>query len=142
MMQPYERRVFYYETDQMGIVHHSNYIRWMEEARIDYMHRAGLDYEAMEQTGIIMPVTGVDCRYKISVRFNETIRISVIPDFFNGVRAAFRYEIRNRDGQLKAQASSEHCFLDGQSRRPVNLKKRLPEYAAQLEKLVIKKEAT
>ena len=44
-LRPYSRRVYYYETDKMGIVHHSNYIRWFEEARVDLIEQAGLpDY--------------------------------------------------------------------------------------------------
>ena len=53
---PYSREVFYYETDQMGIVHHSNYVRWLEEARIDFMKQIGISYAAMEEMGILIPM--------------------------------------------------------------------------------------
>ena len=139
-MEPYARRAFYYETDQMGIVHHSNYIRWMEEARLDLMRQAGLDYRTMEQAGIIMPVTSVECRYKISGHYDEPVFITAIPTEYNGVRAAFRYEIRGEDGRLMAEGSSGHCFLDTETRCPLNLKRRLPEYSAQFEKVVVKPE--
>ena len=56
---PHRRRVLYYETDKMGIVHHSNYIRYMEEGRLEYMRQAGLVYKDLESRGILMPVTGV-----------------------------------------------------------------------------------
>ena len=61
-LHPYQRRVNYYETDQMSIVHHSNYIRWFEEARLDLLDQAGLNYRKMEATGIIVPVVDVSCR--------------------------------------------------------------------------------
>ena len=54
-MKPYEHKVQYYETDKMGIVHHSNYIRWMEEARIDFLDQIGWNYKVMEDNGIISP---------------------------------------------------------------------------------------
>ena len=52
-MEIYKHKVQYYETDKMGITHHSNYIRWMEEARIDFLSRIGWDYKSMEDSGII-----------------------------------------------------------------------------------------
>ena len=56
---PYIHKVQYYETDQMGIVHHSNYIRWFEEARIDLLEQLGIGYDMIEKEGIISPVIGV-----------------------------------------------------------------------------------
>ena len=47
-IRPYEHHAKYYETDQMGIIHHSNYIKWMEEARMDLMEQIGLSYKEME----------------------------------------------------------------------------------------------
>ena len=67
-IQPYRHQAQYYETDQMGIVHHSNYIRWMEEARIDFMKQAGLSYRKMEALEIIIPVLEVQCVYHSMVR--------------------------------------------------------------------------
>ena len=60
----YLHRVQYYETDGMRIVHHANYIHWMEEARIAYMEEAGYGYDRMEADGIAIPVLGIDCQYK------------------------------------------------------------------------------
>ena len=52
-MSVYNHRVQYYETDRMGIVHHSNYVRWMEEARVDFLARLGFPYDVMEARGVI-----------------------------------------------------------------------------------------
>lgn len=132
------RRAFYYETDQMGIVHHSNYIRWMEEARLDYMQQIHLAYNMIEDAGIIMPVVSVGCRYKVSVHFDEQVYIAVTPTGFNGVRTFFSYRLTNADGVLLAEGDSEHCFLDKVTRRPLNMKRRMPEYSAQIEKYIVK----
>jgi acyl-CoA thioester hydrolase len=122
---PYLRRAHYYETDQMGIVHHSNYIRWFEEARLDYMKQAGLNYEKIEEDGILMPVTYVNCRYLIPLRFDEVAEIITKMVLFNGVRLSFQYEIYRKDtGKLAVKGESGHCFLDAASRRPLNLQKR------------------
>ena len=76
-MDTYRHRVQYYETDQMKIVHHSNYIRWFEEARIDYLEKAGISYTGMEERGIVSPVVSVGAKYLRMVRFGDEVRICV-----------------------------------------------------------------
>lgn len=126
-IDPYVRRAYYYETDQMGIVHHSNYIRWFEEARIDFMRQTGLNYGEMEQSGIVMPVTHVLCKYIVSIRFDEEVEIIVKLNDFNGIRAAYCYEVYANSGRsLAVIGESGHCFLDAATRTPVSIKKRYP----------------
>ena len=85
-MYTFERTAKYYETDQMGIVHHSNYIRWFEEARIDLMDQLGLPYRKMEESGVLIPVLGVSCTYKHPIRFDETIVLELEIQNYTGVR--------------------------------------------------------
>ena len=125
----YLMRVRYYETDQMGIVHHSNYIRWMEEARIHVMREGGASLRSMEDAGIQVPVTAVSCEYVRPARFDDVIRIEILPVRYNGVRMELDYRIlREQDGVLLAEGHSSHCFLDGQTGRPVSMKRRSPEF--------------
>lgn len=136
---PYQRNTFYYETDQMGIIHHANYIRWMEEARLDFMQQAGLPYADLEQKGIIMPVTGVSCRYLHSVCFPQTFRVVTKLVSFNGVRAAFTYEIYPAQSQtLAVSGESSHCFVNRESRMPVNLNKIDPQFCRRCTQLLQK----
>jgi len=125
--EPYVRQVYYYETDRMSIVHHSNYIRWFEESRLDFMRQAGLPYEAIEREGILMPVTDVSAKFLSPSRYGDTVRIFPFMTEFNGVRASFRYEVRLPDGKLLATGTSGHCFVDERTRVPLNLKKRDPK---------------
>ena len=92
--RPYSRRVNYYETDQMAIVHHSNYIRWFEEARLDFLDQVGLNYREMEKTGLIVPVVDVSCRYHVSAKYDDLMDIYAYLTSFNGVRMDYRYEVR------------------------------------------------
>lgn len=62
-IRPYEHHAKYYETDQMGIIHHSNYVKWMEEARLDLMDQIGLNYRQMEDMEIISPVLSISVEY-------------------------------------------------------------------------------
>ena len=71
----YKHKVQYYETDQMGIVHHSNYIRWFEEARMDFMEKMGMGYDQMESQGILSPVLSVEAKYLRMVHFGDTVSI-------------------------------------------------------------------
>ena len=67
----YRHTVQYYETDKMGIAHHSNYIRWMEEARVDLLAGIGWSYDRLESLGVVSPVTAVECRYRHSCTFAD-----------------------------------------------------------------------
>ena len=125
-MDAYRHKVQYYETDQMAIVHHSNYIRWMEEARIDFLSRIGCDYKTMEDNGIISPVIAVDCRYKVSARFGDTVTVRVWCEEFRGAKLKIGYEMTNQEGALLATGHSEHCFLSPEG-RVLNLKRSNPE---------------
>ena len=80
-MELYRHIVQYYETDRMGVTHHSNYIRWMEEARVDFFEQLGYGYGRLEEEGIVSPVTGLECRYKASTTFGDTVEIAVVPPF-------------------------------------------------------------
>ena len=95
-VKPYEHHVKYYETDQMRIVHHSNYIRWMEEARMDMMEQMGFGYDKMEELEIISPVISVNCEYKSMVRFGETVVINGKVVSYNVVKLKFFYEMTDK----------------------------------------------
>ena len=76
-LMPYEREVFYYETDKMGIVHHSNYIRWMEEARVDFLEKIGWSYDQLEKVGLVSPVLAVNAQYNHPTYFGDIVSIDV-----------------------------------------------------------------
>lgn len=123
----YMHEVQYYETDAMQIVHHSNYIRWFEEARHDYLRKLGFPYDEIEERGIIIPVLSAECQYKAATRFGETVKIVSEPGTFNGLRFSLTYKVYSEDGSvLHAEGSTSHCFLD-RNMRPVNIRKKAPD---------------
>lgn len=132
-MTDYLHTVQYYETDKMGITHHSNYIRWMEEARVDFLNQIGWPYEKLEAMGVFSPVTAVECKFKAPTTFPDAIRIAVSVEDYNGLRLRFRYEMRKAD-QLVFEGRSEHCFLDGGG-KILRLKRDYPELYDLLTKL-------
>ena len=129
-MEQYTHRVQYYETDQMGIVHHSNYIRWFEEARTDCLEKMGIPYDKMEEDGIISPVIAVEAEYLRMVRFGTTVTIFTKIKSYNGIKLALGYEVVDtHTGMVHCLGTSRHCFLNEKG-RPVALKKANPAYHA------------
>ncbi|MDF2540417.1 MAG: yneP [Herbinix sp.] len=126
-INPYIRQAQYYETDQMAVVHHSNYIRWFEEARIYYLEQIGLPYDKMEELGIMIPVLGAACEYKASVRFNEQVEIQTRIVEFNGIKMTILYRvIDHKTGKVRATGETKHCFVTKEF-KPLSLKKSYKE---------------
>lgn len=110
-METYKHVVQYYETDKMGITHHSNYVRWMEEARVDYLAKIGWDFAKLESMGIVSPVTSVSVSYKAPSTFSDEITIYTSIEEFKGVKLRIKYVMVNSEGKTVCEANSEHCFM-------------------------------
>lgn len=124
----YRHKVQYYETDQMGIVHHSNYIRWFEEARTDLMEQMGLSYDKMEEQGILSPVLSVEADYLRMVHFGDTVSIEAYIKEYNGIKLTVAYEvISDRTEMVHCRGTSKHCFIDRDG-RPLALKHAQAEF--------------
>ena len=122
----YIHRVQYYETDKMGITHHSNYIRWMEEARVAFLAEIGWDYAKLEEMGIVSPVLNISCDYKKTTTFSDDITIEVTIREFRGVKLFLTYVMKNDKGEIVCAAESSHAFLDTNG-RPLKVKQDFPE---------------
>ena len=126
-MYSFEWTVQYYETDQMGIIHHSNYIKWMEEARLDLMDQIGLNYKQMEEMEIISPVLSISVEYHSMVHFDDTVVIQTKLVKYTGVKMEVEYIMTDKEtGELRTTAYSSHCFLN-RSGKPISLKRSYPE---------------
>lgn len=124
---PYKRKIYYYETDNMGIVHHSNYIRIFEEARMSFLEQAGLPYEKIEEAGLYVPILSVECHYKKPLTFDEPFAVYPVITKFNGVILNIEYNIINcNTGELCITGKSSQCFTD-KNMKPVRTKNKYPE---------------
>jgi len=127
-ISPYTRKIQYYENDSMGFVHHANYIHWFEEARVDYMQQLGFGYEKSVAAGIDIILTGLSCEFKSLACFGETVIIHMSFSSFNAVRMTIEYRIIDAEtGDLRMTGETRHCYYHRQKKRPVSLKKELPE---------------
>lgn len=123
----YEHVVQYYETDQMAVVHHSNYIRWFEEARVYIFDKIGLGYKEMEENGLISPVTSVSAEFKTMTKFYDIVEIEVKFVKYSGVRLYIEYTIRDKATQeVRCLGKSEHCFI-GPDGKIISIKRSHPE---------------
>jgi len=119
----YKRKINYYETDKMGVVHHSNYIRFLEEARCAWMEAVNYPMAVLEENEITIPVLEVKCKYKNHVTLGDIITIKPIVTEFNGVRMSINYEVLDKKtGKTVIEATTKHCFTNKEL-RPINLKK-------------------
>lgn len=126
----YERKINYYETDKMGIVHHSNYARFLEEARIEMLAYYGIPLEVLEENGIMIPVLQLEGKFSNSIKFGDTVKIFVDITKASNVKFSMAYKIYDEKMEtILHTGSSEHCFLD-MNFKPVAIKK-LPEPIAE-----------
>ena len=125
---PYVRKAQYYETDQMGVIHHANYIHWFEEARIHLLAEIGFPYEKVESLGITFAVLGLSCAYKSSVRFGDTVNVFAGVADCGHSKMTIGYRVVDAlNGELRTTGESQHYFFRKTDARPVSLKKTIPE---------------
>lgn len=122
-MRKYIHKVKYYECDRMGITHHSNYIRFMEEARVDLLDQLGYGFERMEADGVVSPVLSVGCTYRKSTTFQDEIAIDIRLVKVTPLKFCFSYEGRV-EGQVVFTGESSHCLME--QGKPVVLARRYP----------------
>lgn len=123
----YVHKVNYYETDKMGVTHHSNYIRFMEEARVDFLDKVGYSYKKMQDEGVISPVIALKCDFKTPTSFADEILIETSMKSYSGVKFVFEYVMKNKNtGDIVAVGETEHCFVN-QDGKPIIIKKQFPK---------------
>ena len=126
-MERYIHRVMYYETDKMGVTHHSNYIRWMEEARIDFFDRIGLSYRTLEEEGLFSPVVSVECSFKAPTTFEDEVAIEVRVEEYKAAKLILGYDMTKiGSDETVCTARSVHCFVDREGKL-IALRKTDPE---------------
>ena len=124
-MENYKHKIQYYETDKMGITHHSNYVRIMEETRVDMMEKLGYGYDRMEAEGIISPVMSVSLDYRKPTTYPDIVEVELSVLEMSRFKVKFAYKMTVGD-TLVCSATSTHCFLNKQG-RPVTLQESCPD---------------
>lgn len=122
----YRHKVHYYETDRMGVTHHSNYIRIMEEARVAYLDAIGASFARIEADGIVSPVMSVEGRFLHPTTFDDLIEVEVSIREMSALKLKIGYRMRC-NGKEVFEGCSLHCFLD-KDRRAIRFAERYPQF--------------
>jgi acyl-CoA thioester hydrolase len=109
--------VRYAETDQMGVVHHANYIVWFELARTRLCEHSGFHYADIERLGYLLMVTGVEARYHRPARYGDVVRVTCWCERMASRGLRFAYEVRKGDERL-ASGATEHVWIESATGRP------------------------
>ena len=117
--------VRYYETDLMGIVHHSNYVRYFECGRVQMLSDMGLPIHEIERAGIMLPVVSVECNYKIPTKMGDRLRIVSKIEKVPMAKMVIKNEIYNEAGELACFGSVVLGFIHSDTRRPTRAPKAL-----------------
>ena len=120
-MYKYYHTVQYYETDKMGVTHHSNYIRIMEESRNEFLKSIGFGYNQIEKLGLFSPVVSVECNFKKSTTYDDVIEVAFSILEVGAARLVVGYTMTH-DGEVVCTGKSTHCFIDTNG-RPIPMKK-------------------
>ena len=122
----------YAETDQMGIVHHSNYTIWFEAGRTDFLSKAGIPNTKIEKRGTLLPLSHMECSFKNPAKYEDEIIVKTKIHKMSCVRIDFHYVIINgHDGRLLAEGTTSHAWTDNKL-KPLNIVKKMPDLCERL----------
>ena len=123
-MFAYKRRVTFYETDGMQVVHHANYLRFMEEARVEYFRAGGLELNDLMEEGIVFPIVEVSVKYHKPARYDDILVVKAYLRRLDRARFDFDYEIINeKTGNLLITGHTVNTYTDRKTGRIVRLPK-------------------
>ncbi len=130
MKHEFTQTVYYADTDAYGVVWHGSYLRWMEAARCCWCEVAGIDLIDLEKNhNIVIPVTGLNMRYKCSARLGDIAIIETTLEKYNGLSAVFKQVIMSApDGKVFVEAQVETVAISADSGK---LYRRMPPVLAQ-----------
>ncbi len=124
-------RVNFYDTDAMAVVHHSNYIRWFEIGRVEYLRSIGITLDDLMEDGYVFPITEVSAKYRSPARFDDELTIETIATALTKAKMAFDYRITDKEGKVLVTGHTQNVFTSRETGQIV----RLPaKYYEKLEK--------
>ena len=117
-------RVIYADTDAMGVVYHTNYIKWFEVGRCELLRSIGYPYAKMEEEGILLPVVECNCKYRLPAVYDDLLEITARIGEMKGATVTLEYEIRKQEtGELLVTGSTKHAVTDPKF-KPIRLRDR------------------
>lgn len=124
----------YAETDQMGIIHHSVYAIWYEQARTEFFNEIGFRYDEVEKNGVMTPLIELNCEYKRPAYYNQEVEIRTKIIKLTPVKFILEYDIYNQENQLINIGKTTLAWADAKTFKIINLQKKYPEVYQLIEK--------
>ena len=121
-----EIEVRYAETDQMGVVHHANYVVWFELARTRLCAESGYHYADIEKMGYLLMVTSVHASYRKPARYGDTVKVVCWNDRLGSRGLHFAYEVVRGD-EVLVTGATEHIWVEMATGRPCRMPEKLRE---------------
>jgi len=119
--------VRYAETDQMGVVHHSNYLVWFEVGRTNFMNATGFNYAELEKNGMLAPVIDANLQYIQPAKYGDHVTIMTTLAEYNGIRMTYYYEVSNEKSEILVKGNTSHTIVKKEAFKPVRLRNVLPD---------------
>ncbi len=126
----------YAETDQMGIIHHSVYAIWYEQARTEFFNEIGFRYDEVEKNGVMTPLIELSCEYKRPAYYNQEVEVRTKIIKLTPVKFILEYDIYNQENQLINIGKTTLAWADAKTFKIINLQKKYPEVYQLIEKTV------
>ena len=126
----------YAETDQMGIIHHSVYAIWYEQARTEYFNKIGMRYDEIEKKGIMTPLVELNCKYKLPAYYNQEVEIKTKMIELTPIKFTLQYDVYNSQGKIINIGTTTLAWADSKSFKIINLQKTYPEMYKELENIL------
>lgn len=130
-----EIEIRYAETDQMGVVYHTNYLVWFEIGRTQLIKDLGFNYAGLEEQGYISPVLDLSIQYKKAMRYGQVATVRTWVESHSKLRTTYGYEILHEDGSVAATGTSVHTLVKKENFRPVPLSKIDPVWEAKYQEI-------
>lgn len=121
-------QVRYAETDQMGVVYHTNYLVWFEIGRTQLIESLGFSYAALENEGYFSPVIDLTATYKRAIRYDDKPIIKTWLEKYDGLRITYGYEVLNEQREVCVYGTTMHTCVQKETFRPISIKKKLPKW--------------
>ena len=117
-------RVIYADTDAMGVVYHTNYIKWFEVGRCELLRSIGFPYSKMEEEGILLPLAECSCKYKLPAVYDDLLEVTASISEVKAATVTLDYTIRRQStGELLATGTTKHAVTDPQF-KPIRLREK------------------
>lgn len=114
----FQFRVRYPDTDQMGTVHHSNYVKYYETARWELFRSLGISYRSVEEAGYMLPVTRMNFRFLKTIHYDDLLMVKTTLKQMRAARIWFTYKLYNEAGELVNEAETELAFVQRDTWKP------------------------